>query len=227
MTKSFTDLSPLSVSTCCLKFWTAYRELIETQKLWDLTVLPPQSFRKSITFFTRFFLITLLEHLPQNIDRQVPFGTVPSTSPASISCCDKRVAAHEAAAAASPTTCGWPARWADTNFPRASNLQTHHTLWNLVTAISNPGFLPAELIFNLCSLQICRTYSVGVNMLSDHTYSAKCSRCEICPDCGLDPKSHYKQEEVPTLLTSKLIKAGSSKTFTLSPAQSLMYTSVC
>ena len=64
-------------------------------------------------------------------------------------------------------------------------------------------------------------------MLSDHTYSAKCSRCEICPDCGLDPKSHYKQEEVPTLLTSKLFKAGSSKIFTLSPAQSVMYTSVC
>ena len=37
--------------------------------------------------------LVLLEHLPQNIDRQVPSGTAPSTSHASISCCEKRVAA--------------------------------------------------------------------------------------------------------------------------------------
>ena len=43
-------------------------------------------------------------------------------------------------------------------------------------------------------------------MLSDHTYSAKCSRCEVCPDCGLDPKIHYKKEEVPKLLTSKIFR---------------------
>ena len=37
--------------------------------------------------------LVLLEHLLQNIDRQVPSGTAPSTSHASISCCKKRVAA--------------------------------------------------------------------------------------------------------------------------------------
>ena len=65
-------------------------------------------------------------------------------------------------------------------------------------------------------------------MLSDHTYSAKCSRCEICPDCGLDPKSHYKQEEVSKLLTSKFFfKQSLLQISTLRPAQSTMYMSVC
>ena len=51
---------------------------------------------------------------------------------------------------------------------------------------------------------------VVANMVSDHTYFAKCPRCEICPDCGLDPKIHYKQEEMPKLLTSKFFQVVSS-----------------
>ena len=82
------------------------------------------------------------------------------------------------------------------------HIASHH---NLSLRLIHKFFFLLPMNIDKTSIQTFLSPEIFA-MLSDHTYSAKCSRCEVCPDCGLDPKIHYKKEEVPKLLTSKIFR---------------------